>query len=115
MKSAFDLKHVRSVIAAVLVYEGRMAGRVVVNCSDNPAGSVHTATVVIYEGPLALPGDNISATDKAGGYGYCKTSSAVYGALLKLGLKDKLIELSPGNGQHWREFEHHGYTVMVAC
>lgn len=81
MKSAFDCAHVKGVSAYVLLHPDRpdeLAGRIVCNHSDNPAGSVCTATVHVWAGPLrGMSG----ATDRAGGYGYCKASAAICGAV----------------------------------
>jgi hypothetical protein len=76
MGTAFDLSHVKSVSVLVLLHPDHpgIAGRIVANHSDNPAGSVCTATTHVFGGPLhVLPG----ITGKAGGYGYDKLSSAV--------------------------------------
>ena len=95
MRSAFDGKHVMMVAVAVLVHpdsdrEGAYAGRIVANWSDNPAGSVCTATVSINSGPLAfIP--NVSG--KAGGYGYDKLSAAIY---------DALRRARDGEGEAWK-------------
>ncbi len=63
MIPAYELKHCKSVSAVALSFEGKYAGRIVANWSDNPNGSVCTATVAIWHGPLAeLP----STTAKAG-------------------------------------------------
>lgn len=82
-KSAFDGSHVKSVSAYVLIHAdsdrpGKVAGRIVANYSDNPNGSVVTATVHVWDGPLAACP---STTGRAGGYGYDKMSAAVYDAL----------------------------------
>ena len=38
MKTAYDLNHVKSVSALVLLFNGENAGRMVANYSDNPNG-----------------------------------------------------------------------------
>lgn len=81
-KTAFDLKHVKSVCCIALLHEGRVAGRIVANYSDNPNGSVCTATIHVWGGPLNnLP----SMTGKAGGYGYDKLEAAVSDSLRECG------------------------------
>ena len=82
MKSAYELSHVKSVSAyAVTMPSGdgvEIVGKIVANWSDNPDGSVCTCTVSVWSGPLAgLP----KATDRAGGYGYCKLSAALCHAI----------------------------------
>ena len=73
MKSAYDRSHVKSVTAWALFHDGKHAGNVVANYSDNPNGSVAVCTVNLFSGPLAfIP----SATGQAGGGGYCKFSAA---------------------------------------
>lgn len=77
MKSAFDGRHVKSVSVVVLMhpnYPTKVAGRIVANWSDNPAGSVCTMTLHVHSGPLSfLP----TCTGTAGGYGYDKLSAAI--------------------------------------
>lgn len=70
----FDMKHVKSVSATVILIDGRVAGRIVANWSDNPAGSVCTAVVMVWAGPLR---DMPVCTGKAGGCGYDKLSAAI--------------------------------------
>ena len=97
-KSAWDGSHVKSVTAWALTCGGIEAGRVVANWSDNPAGSVCTATVVFFSGKLQA----ISSTSgRAGGYGYCKFSSAVWDAIDRAKKADPRldsIELTDFNG-----------------
>jgi hypothetical protein len=84
MRSAFDMKHVKSVTAWALLYQGKEAGKIVANWSDNRYGSVCTATVVIHDGPLNPPdGYGYRGTGAAGGGGYCKFSTAVSQAVNK--------------------------------
>ena len=82
-RTAFDCPHVQSVAVFALIHPdlpGKIAGRIVANYSDNPNGSVCTATVHIFAGPLAIIP---TCTGRAGGYGYDKLSSAVCSALHK--------------------------------
>jgi hypothetical protein len=80
-KSVFDMKHVSSVHAWALLIDGEMAGRIVCNMSDNPAGSVFTVQVGAWKGPLnSSDGPMIGS---AGGCGYCKFSAAFAQAIAK--------------------------------
>jgi len=94
MKNIYDYKHVKSVTGIALMYKGKHAGKIVCNWSDNRNGSVCTASVMIWNGPLEierkrkveLMGETKELTvqfnmAKAGGYGYCKFSQAVGEAL----------------------------------
>ena len=90
MKSALDMKHPKGTSVMVLLYKGEYAGRIIANWSDNPNGSVCTATVSIYDGPLNIKryDEGLDTTwshntAKAGGYGYCKLSQAVGNAMGK--------------------------------
>lgn len=109
MRSAYDLKHVKSTTAWALLFQGEEAGRVVANWSDNPAGSVCTATLSIWKGPLAYHSDG-HLTASARGYGYDKLSQAVYYALKAGKFEPKTVR--PGNGQTRQEFEAWGYQVV---
>jgi len=84
MRSAFEHKHVSSVKVWVLQdpATGKIAGRIVCNMSDNPAGSVHTATFNIWH-TETQPYE--SGTGSARGYGYDKTSAALYDAIKESG------------------------------
>lgn len=90
-RSAYDGSHVKGVSAYVLIHpdsdrRGKIAGRIVANHSDNPAGSVCTATVHVWSGPLEpMP----ATTGKAGGYGYDKLSAAVHDAISRANWTDK--------------------------
>jgi hypothetical protein len=76
-RNAFDCSHVKSVNVWALTHPdhpGRTVGRIIANWSDNPMGSVVTATVHVFQGPLKfIP----STTGQAGGGGYCKLSAAI--------------------------------------
>ena len=87
MKSAFDFNHVKSVKAWALTFKGEMAGRIVANYSDNPAGSVCVASAGFWGGPFK---DKEHSTGRAGGYGYDKFSAAVSEALHKIGVVNEL-------------------------
>lgn len=99
MKSAYDMNHVKSVKAVCIMLDGKPVGKIVANYSDNPNGSVVTATFSIWEGPLS---GMEKTTTKAGGYGYDKFSSCVE-------------QFLPGNKSVgcWKSaIEEHGYTVF---
>jgi hypothetical protein len=104
MKTAYDLNHVKSVSALALLFNGENAGRMVANYSDNPNGSVCTATVTAWKGPLK---DRQGMTGRAGGYGYDKLSSAVFQALRKSG-----IDTIKTDGETCKMFESLGYQVI---
>lgn len=107
-KDAFDGRHVKSVTAWALMFEGEHAGRIVANWSDNPAGSVCTATVHLWGGPLEyLP----SMSGKAGGYGYCKFSAAVYDALHRASDVGQISMSGAGESAVIDWFESFGYKV----
>lgn len=73
-RSAYDLSHVKSVRAFAILLNGEPVGKLVANFSDNPNGSVCTATLSIWKGPLA----NLEKTTAtAGGYGYDKLTSCM--------------------------------------
>jgi hypothetical protein len=112
-KDAYDLNHVKSVSAIVVLYNGKYAGRIVANWSDNPNGSVCTATVSIWLGPLEpMP----KCTGRAGGYGYDKISSAISDAINKVIDEDpdKIAPRFSGCGmtevRKW--FEQFGYELF---
>jgi len=108
----YDLKHVKSVSAYILLYKGKYAGRIVANWSDNPCGSVCTAGVYIFDGPFeSMP----TTTGKAGGGGYDKLSAAVRNALGKIVNEDSGLVLPDFGGagmsavSEW--FGKHGYDM----
>ena len=121
-KNIFDLKHVKSVSAILLLKEGKPVGKIICNWSDNPAGSVCTAQVLMYDGEISvkikekhiktdyldchLPGTMIG---KAGGYGYDKRSSAIAHALQEGGIHD-LLPVQGGSGNERQVFESAGFT-----
>jgi len=107
MKSAYDQKHVKAVKAWALLFNGEMAGRIVANYSDNPNGSVCTATVGFWNGPLQ---DKNTTTGRAGGYGYDKFSAAVSYALNKIGVKNEVD--GRGDSSVKSLLEKIGYSVI---
>lgn len=96
-KSIFDYKFVKSVSVAILVDKETkdVAGKIISNWSDNPAGTVCTSQVILWEpqkygitpkrepySSRLLEGDyDVSMIGKAGGYGYCKLSSSIATAI----------------------------------
>lgn len=77
MKNAFDGKHVKGVSAIALLWEGKEAGKIIANWSDNPAGSVCTATVSVWAGSLKDSFNYEKNTARARGYGYDKLASCL--------------------------------------
>lgn len=76
MKNIFDQKHVKGVRAYALLLNGKLAGKVIANFSDNPAGSVCTADLIVWAGPLKNSEDN-RKMERAGGYGYDKLAACL--------------------------------------
>jgi hypothetical protein len=120
MKTVNEMKHVSGTTAKAILLNGKPAGRIVANWSDNPAGTVCSASVVIWAGALSeckheKTGKqfNYANIGKAGGYGYDKLSAAVYQCFNNAGVETKVV--SPGSGQVNEEFEAHGYTVFDIC
>lgn len=113
-KSVYDCKHVRSVKAWALMFDGKFHGRIVANYSDNPEGSVVTVGVSVWSGPLNNA-EGGPLLGKAGGYGYCKFSAAFDSAVRKH-CKNKEIAIPPlaGAGESSvRSFlESLGYQVL---
>ena len=111
MKNIFDFPHVKSVRAWALMRKGKMAGKIVANFSDNPAGSVCTAQVIIWTGPLSEEKIEVPALGKAGGYGYDKFSAAVSGSLIRLGFNPGTMS-GEGDTSVKAFFEKNGYVVV---
>lgn len=113
-KSVYDCKHVRSVKAWALMFDGKFHGRIAANYSDNPEGSVVTVGVSVWAGPLnnAEGGPMLG---KAGGCGYCKFSAA-FDAAVRNHCKDNDItmpHLSGAGESSVRAFlETLGYQVL---
>ena len=57
MKNIHDFKHVKSVTAIALLKNGKPAGKIIANWSDNPAGSVCTACVMLS--PIVINGNKV--------------------------------------------------------
>ena len=116
MKTVNEMKHANSVTAKALIFDGKPAGRIIANWSDNPAGTGCSASVIIWKGPLANCKNektgkelNYGNIGRAGGYGYDKLSQAVYQCLTNAGIEPKVVR--PANGQTNEEFEAWGYIV----
>ena len=120
MKTISNFKHVSNVTAKAIVYNGKQAGRLIANWSDNPAGSVCSASVIIWAGPLADckhpktgAAFNYRNIGKAGGYGYDKLSQAVWQCFENAGVQTEVVK--PGNGQTDEEFTARGYEIFTVC
>ncbi len=117
MKEAYDYKHVQGVNAWAIVHEGSLAGRLVANWSDNPAGRVCTVTLTFWAGPMhCLP----RMTGNAGGGGYCKLSAAYHDAFHREDIhkSDDLEMFYPrrvagaGEGAMRQHLRDHGYQTF---
>lgn len=124
MKNVFDLKHVKSVTAIALLKKGVPVGKIIANWSDNPAGSVCTAQVCLWDDEISpqitqrhfktafldamLP---VVMIGKAGGYVYDKLSSAISQAL-RIGGIDHLIKVESCSGNQRKAFEDAGFTYF---
>lgn len=104
------MKGPKSTTAWALLYEGKEAGRVIANWSDNPAGSVCSASVIAFHGPLAEYGFGYDTVGRADGYGYDKLSTAVSRCFTKAFCPTKVLKA--GNGETRAEFAAWGYTVI---
>jgi hypothetical protein len=120
MKRVTDFQHVKSVTAKALIFDGKPAGRIIANWSDNPAGTVCSASVIVWAGPLkdakhpkTGKGLNYGNIGKAGGYGYDKLSAAVYHCLVNAGIEPETVR--SGNGQTDEEFINRGYIIFDIC
>ncbi len=67
-KSIFDFTHVKGTTAVCLLNKatGEYCGRIVANWSDNPAGTVCTAAVMLWSNAPVNTGKYSSAQGKAG-------------------------------------------------
>jgi len=126
-KNIFDYKMVKGVSAIALYKNGKSAGKIICNWSDNPAGRVCTAQVCLWDGEFSeqiiqkhvktefldchLPAVMIG---KAGGYGYDKRSSAIASALRKGGLIN-LLPVQGGSGNERSVFESAGFEWFEVC
>lgn len=113
MKTIKDFKHVAGTTAKALIFEGKPAGRIIANWSDNPSGTVCTASVIIWAGPLAYSNFNYANIGKAGGYGYDKLSSAVTQCFHNANVQP--VAVSSGNGRTDDEFTERGYIIFDIC
>jgi hypothetical protein len=117
MKQVNDMSNCSGATAIALLFEGKPAGRIIANWSNNPSGSVCSASVIIWEGPLKdCKGPkgkelNYANIGKASGYGYDKLSQSVWQCLNNAGVQTLKVE--PGNGQTTQEFEAWGYQAFT--
>ena len=116
MKRVFEMQGPKSVTAWALLFEGKPAGKVIANWSNNRGGTVCSASVYIYRGPLDLKEQkgkfkfDFGNVGKAGGYGYDKMSQAIWQCFNNAGIETKKVK--PANGQSRDEFEAWGYEVI---
>lgn len=148
-RTAYDLSHVKSVTVWTILrpsgglgfapetlerrrlengepIPASIVGKIVANYSDNPNGSVCTATVSLYDryapagsignrpytdstGAKHDSGDSLKGTGSAGGYGYDKFSAAVADALTDAGQTDVVDVAGVGESAIRRYFAKHGY------
>lgn len=120
MKRIKEFKHVAGTTAKALIYDGKPAGRIIANWSDNPAGTVCSASVIIWAGPLkdmkhpkTGKGFDYGNIGKAGGYGYDKLSQAVWECFNNAGIET--VKVKPANGQTDEEFIERGYVIFDIC
>ena len=115
-----DMTHTSSVTAWAILHKGEDAGKLLANWSDNRAGSVCTAQVFLYDGPLQPRFLSTGkAIGKAGGGGYCKLSAAISDALIAgiptlSEVERRAVHELSGRGADscvaW--FRSHGYEVV---
>ena len=117
MKRVTEMKHVAGATAKALLFEGKPAGRVIANWSDNNNGTVCSASVLIWAGPLKDAKHpktgkefNYGNIGKAGGYGYDKLSQAVWQCFDNVGIETKKVK--PANGMTDDEFIAWGYVIF---
>jgi len=113
-----EMKHCAGSTAKAILFEGKPAGRLIANWSDNPAGTVCSASVILWAGPLKdmkhpKTGKefNYGNVGKAGGYGYDKLSQAVWQCFNNAGVEAKVVR--PANGQTEEEFTAWGYEIFT--
>ena len=87
MKTVPELKFCSGTTAWALLYQGKYAGKVIANWSDNPAGATCSASVVIWDGPLE-PNEQLSYSNvgRSQGYGYDKLDSSIRKCLFAAGV-----------------------------
>lgn len=112
MKHVSEMKGPKNTTAWALLYNGKPAGKLIANWSESRSGSVCSASVLIWSGPLDVKekkGFDWGTIGKAGGYGYDKLSQAIWQIFNKSGVEAKVVR--PGNGLSRQEFEAWGYEV----
>lgn len=116
MKRVNEMKGPQNTTAWALLLDGKSAGKLIANWSDNPAGTVCSASVLIWSGPLDMKQQTGTKkldwgnVGKAGGYGYDKLSQAVWQCFDNAGIETKKVK--PANGMTRQEFEAWGYEVF---
>lgn len=105
----FELKHISRVSVYVLFKDGKPAGKILANFSDNSRGmgDVCKAFVALY-GVHDAEGYDFQGVGKAGGYGYDKFSAAVCSALYGCPIK---IDVVSGGGNVVPAFKAAGYEI----
>ena len=119
MKQVNEMKGPKATTAWALLFNGKPAGKLIANWSDNPAGTVCSASLYIWNGPLDLKEQrgklklDFGNVGKAGGYGYDKLSQAVWQCFNNAGIETKVVQ--PANGRSRDEFKAWGYEVIEVC
>lgn len=112
MKSIFDYKNIKGVSVVCLINKKtkEYCGKIIVNWSNNPNGSVATACVILFNNN-PIKQDFFNSTGVAGGYGYDKLSSSIYDALRKINLTE-FIKVEPCSGNQRNAFEEAGFEYL---
>ena len=120
MKTIKEFKFVSGTTAKAILFDGKPAGRLIANWSDSRAGSVCSASVIIWAGPLKDSKHpktgkelNYGNIGKAGGYGYDKLSQAVWQCFNNAGVET--VAVKPANGRTDEEFTERGYVIFDIC
>lgn len=118
-KRASDTPQAKRVAAWIIMYEGEQAGRAIVAYPQNGADRVY-AEVWITAGPLSYHyhAGNGPLLGYAGGYGYCKTGTALGEALSQASqMPNKAFHNAiTGGGKETviEEMRRIGYTMLQA-
>ncbi len=110
MKNIHDFKGPKSTTVWVLLFDGKFAGKLIANWSDNRAGTVCSAALCIFAGPLKDKGFDPTNIGKAGGYGYDKLSAAVSQCFRNAKVDRKVLQ--SGNGETDTELQNWEYTII---
>ena len=109
MKTVPELKFCSGTTAWALLYQGKYAGKVIANWSDNPAGSTCSASVVIWEGPLKSDKFNEQNIGRCGGMNWFKWAEAIVQCFDNAGIKIKTDVFE--NTDVEKEFVAWGYEI----